>query len=99
MWCIFIDQSKAFDSLQHDLLLAKLNAYGFIYKSIKLISSFLSERRFRTKINSESSDWEDLLISVPQGSVLGPLLFNISMCGLFLFTAESMILLSNVKRI
>ena len=47
-----IHQSKTFDSLQHDLLLVKLNAYGFSQQSIKTISSFLSERRFRTKINS-----------------------------------------------
>ena len=49
---LFVDLSKAFDCLQHDLLLAKLNAYGFDYKSLKLISSFLSNRKYRTKINS-----------------------------------------------
>ena len=83
MGALFMDLSKAVDSLQHDLLLTKLNAYGFSYKSIKLTSSFLSERRFTTKINSEYSDWEDLSIGVPQGSVLGPLLFNIYMYDLF----------------
>ena len=50
---LFIDLSKAFDSLQYDLILAKLNGYGFSYKSIKFISSLLSEIRLRTKINSE----------------------------------------------
>ena len=68
---LFIDLYKTFDSLQHDLLLAKLNAYGFSYKSIKLISIFLSGREYRTKIDSAYSDWEDLLIGVPQGSGLG----------------------------
>ena len=58
MWCIFGAQGKCdssiqnIDSLQHDLLLGKLNAYGFSHQSIKTISSFLSERRFRTKVNS-----------------------------------------------
>ena len=54
---LFIDLSKTFSSLLHDLLLAKLNACGFIYKSIKIISSFLFGRRYRTKINSAYSDW------------------------------------------
>ena len=85
---LFIDLSKAFDSLQHDLLLAKLNAYRFSYKLMKTILSFLSGRRYKTKINSACSDWEGLLIGVPQRSFLGPLLFNIYMCDFFLFIIE-----------
>ena len=73
----------------NDLLLGQLNAYGFDYKSLKLISSFLSNRKYRTKINSSFSEWKHLFISVPQGSVLSPLLFNIYMCDLFLFMSES----------
>ena len=87
---LFVDLSKAFDCLQHDLLLAKLNAYGFDYRSLKLISSFLSNKKYRTKINSSFSEWKHLLIGVPQGSVLGPLLFNICMCALFLLCLNQM---------
>ena len=64
---LFADLSKAFDCLQH-LLLVKLYAYGFDYKSLKLISNFLSNKKYRTKINSSFSELEHLLICVPQGS-------------------------------
>ena len=86
---LFVDLSKAFDCLQHDILLAQLNAYGFDYKSLKLISSFPSNRKYRTKINLSFSKRKYLLIGVPQRFVLGPLLFNIYMCDLFLFMSES----------
>ena len=62
------------------LFLTKLNAYEFDYKSITPISSFLSNRTYRTKLNSSFSIWEDLLIGVTQGSVLGPLLMYLYKC-------------------
>ena len=72
-----MDLSKAFDTLNHDLLIAKLHAYGFSIKSLCLIKSYLSNRWQRTKVNSTFSTWSELIIGVPQGSVLGPLLFNL----------------------
>ena len=80
---LLTDLSKAFDCLPHDLLLAKLNAYGFSLPALRLVQSYLSNRKQRTKINSEFSPWEEILFGVPQGSILGPLLFNIFLYDLF----------------
>ena len=77
MKSIIYDLSKAFDCLVHDFLIAKLEAYGFTYESLKLINSYLTDRKYKTKINFSCSSFLDLLIGVPQGSILGPLLFNI----------------------
>ena len=74
---VLMDLSKAFDTLNHELLIAKLSAYGFNNESLKLIRSYLTNRWQRTKINKSFSRWTELLQGVPQGSVLGPLLFNI----------------------
>ena len=86
---LLTDLSKAFDCLLHDLLIAKLHAYGFNYLSLKLIYSYLKNRLQRVKINSMYSSWSEILTGVPQGSILGPLLFNIYLIDLFFFTKGS----------
>ena len=73
---IFMDLSKAFDTLNHNLLLVKLNAYGSSFNTIKLNQSYLWERFRWVNINNNFSEWCKILLGVPQGSILGPQLFN-----------------------
>lgn len=71
----FLDLAKAFDTVNHDILINKLHCYGIRGKAQFLISSYLCNRYQRVKINNCVSDYTRIDIGVPQGTVLGPLLF------------------------
>ena len=62
IWCLKLDLSKAFDCLPHDLIVAKLHAYGFSRDSLKLINSYLTERKQNVKINDQFSSWLDIVV-------------------------------------
>ena len=72
-----MDLSKACGVLNHSLLLAKLNAYGFSLKYMTFKQSYLNKRMQNIKVNNKFSAWEDINSGVPHGSLLGPLLFDI----------------------
>ena len=72
---IFLDLSKAFDTVSHIILLKKLISYGISDKELKWFSSYLEERTQSTTINNQASEKLNVTFGVPQGSVLGPLLF------------------------
>ena len=74
---IFMDLSKAFDTLNHDILIYKLKSYGLSEAALKLMQSYLTNRKQYVEINNTQSTKNDITLGVPQGSILGPLLFII----------------------
>ena len=72
-----MDLSKAFDCIDHDLLIAKLDSYGFDKSALMYLYSYLKGRRQCVKINNSYSKYLTIIAGVPQGSILGPIIFNI----------------------
>ena len=73
---VLMDLSKAFDCVPHDLLIAKLEAYGINENLLAYLHSYVSNRKQCVRINNVTSDFETIISGVPQGSIVGPILFN-----------------------
>ena len=78
-----MDLSKAFDCISLDLIIAKLAAYNIDDTALQLIFSYLKNRKQCVRINNTYSNFENIITDVPQGSIVGPLLFDFSINDLF----------------
>ena len=83
-----MDLSKAYDSLPHDLVIAKFEAYGLSKSSLSLFLYYLTSRKQSVKIGSYSL-WNEIKRGVPQGSLLGSLLFNVFINDIFMLIEKS----------
>ena len=83
-----MDLSKAFDTLDHSQI-TKLKAYGFDSLSLEFMKNYLTNRKQRCIVESCFSIWRTIVSGFPQGSIFGPLLFNIFVNDIFLFTKNS----------
>ena len=84
-----MDLSKAYDCIHHDLLMAKLEADGLDKITLNILFDYLNNRKQRTKTGCSFSSWYDIITGIPQGSILGPLLFNMIINDSFLLQIKS----------
>ena len=96
---VLMDLSKAFDTINHELLTTKIYANRFSKDALKLIFSYILDSWQRSKINKRFSSWSALLPWVPQGPVLGPIMFNFISMIYFIFYVEMYVTLPMIQHL
>ena len=86
---LLMDLSKAYDYVNHDLIITKLEAHGVAENSLRLIQNYLFQRQQRVKVGSSLIEWLEIILGVPQGSIQGLILFNVFINDLLLFIKET----------
>ena len=89
IFAVLMDLSRTCDTLNHNLLIAKIGAYGFETGALRYLKSYLTNRKQRVRLIKTFSEWERITTGVPQGSILGLLLLITFLNGLFLFISNS----------
>ena len=84
-----MDLSKVFDCIPHDLLIAKLSAYGLNGNALRYIYTYLKNYKQCVRVNNVCSDFKDIISEVPQSSIVGPMLFNVFLNDFFLLHQKS----------
>ena len=85
---VLTDLSKAFNCIVHDLLIAKLAAYGFSNTALCYVYSYLNNRKQRVRISNTYSNYQKIISGVLRDSILGPVFFNLSVNDLFIFVSD-----------
>ena len=85
---LLMDLSKAYDCVNHYSIIPKLEAYGVGENSLRLIQNYLSQRQQRVKVGLSFSEWLEIILGIPQGSIPGPILFNVFINDLLLFIKQ-----------
>ena len=84
-----MNSSKTYDCVNHDLIIAKLQACGVGENSLELIQNYLFQKQQRLKVDLSSMEWLDIILGVPQGSILQPILFNVLINFFFFFIKKA----------
>ena len=86
---MLVNLSKVFDCITHNLLIAKLSAYGLQFNGLKYIYTYLKNRKQCGPVNNVCSDFKDIISGVPQVSIVGPMLFNVFLNDFFFCTRKA----------